>query len=163
MSVEFAQQNEFARIANLNTGELSLMEPIQSQQNDNLNKRKECSEELISHINGKRCATYEELKSFSREISEECNEMASLGEQFQSDVKSAKMVDVHDIDSRSQKDSPSHDKEQMQKRPLVSTIKDILSPASLSCYLKYITFFFNFVRPHCIFGNLPYAVIHTNA
>uniref|UniRef100_A0A670JP44 A-kinase anchoring protein 9 n=1 Tax=Podarcis muralis TaxID=64176 RepID=A0A670JP44_PODMU len=86
MSVEFAQKNELARIANLKEEEMLSVVPIETQQEKNFT-RKECLENFDSASLLISMPNYEESKSLSREISEECGEISSLEGQFQPDVK----------------------------------------------------------------------------
>uniref|UniRef100_A0A670JK07 A-kinase anchoring protein 9 n=1 Tax=Podarcis muralis TaxID=64176 RepID=A0A670JK07_PODMU len=98
MSVEFAQKNELARIANLKEEEMLSVVPIETQQEKNFT-RKECLENFDSASLLISMPNYEESKSLSREISEECGEISSLEGQFQPDVKPAKTFGLHNFDS----------------------------------------------------------------
>lgn len=123
MSVEFAQKNELARIANLE--EEKSMVQRETQWVNNINTV-ESFEELESHRNEKIATKYEELKSLSREISEECGETSSVEGQFQPDAKPAEIPKPHGFNLRLLKDTSS-DKEHMQKRSLASIVKYVLS------------------------------------
>ncbi|XP_053121306.1 A-kinase anchor protein 9 isoform X11 [Hemicordylus capensis] len=133
MSVEFAQKNELARIAELKEEEMSLMVPIHTQWGKELDT-KESFEELDSHRNEERGAENKELKSLSREISEECGKTSCLEGQFQPDVKSA---EIPDFDSRLSTDTSSNDKELMQKSCLITreaSLSSIVSSSQISLY-----------------------------
>ncbi|KAJ6666661.1 hypothetical protein lerEdw1_020385 [Lerista edwardsae] len=117
MSVEFAQKNELARIANLKEEEMSMVQR-KTQWVNNIDTT-ESLEELESHRNGKIADKNEEFKSLSREISEEFGE-TSLEGQFQPDVKPAEILGPHDFSSRLPRDTSSNDKELVQNRSLAS-------------------------------------------
>ncbi|XP_062982917.1 A-kinase anchor protein 9 isoform X3 [Elgaria multicarinata webbii] len=119
MSVEFAQKNELARIANLKEEKMSLMIPMEIQEENN-SSRKECLEELDRHRNEKQDTKYEELKSLSREISEECGETLSLERQFQSEINPTETLGLYNFESVVPTVSSSNGEEIMQKTYLVS-------------------------------------------
>ncbi|XP_042327415.1 A-kinase anchor protein 9-like isoform X2 [Sceloporus undulatus] len=136
MSIEFAQKSELARIANLKEDEISLMVPKQTEQEHNFS-RKECLEGLDSNINEKRDAKYEEFKSLSREISEECGETLLLDGQFQPGVKPAMILGLHNVDQSLQTESSSNVKELMSKRSLVAdevSTSSIVTSNQISLY-----------------------------
>lgn len=127
MSVEFAQKNELARIANLKEEEISMVQR-ETQWVNNIDTM-EFLEELESNGNGKIVDKNEEFKSLSREISEEFGETSSLEGQFQPNIKPAVILGSYDFSSRLPRDTSSNDKELMQKRSLASTVKYTLLPS----------------------------------
>ncbi|XP_053215293.1 A-kinase anchor protein 9 isoform X6 [Podarcis raffonei] len=133
MSVEFAQKNELARIANLKEEEMLSVVPIETQQENNFT-RKECLEKFDSASLLISMPNYEESKSLSREISEECGEISSLEGQFQPDVKPAKTFGLHNFDSTI---SSLNDRELMQNTSLIQnevSTSSIVSSSQRSLY-----------------------------
>nr|XP_028606059.1 A-kinase anchor protein 9 isoform X8 [Podarcis muralis] len=133
MSVEFAQKNELARIANLKEEEMLSVVPIETQQEKNFT-RKECLENFDSASLLISMPNYEESKSLSREISEECGEISSLEGQFQPDVKPAKTFGLHNFDSTI---SSLNDRELMQNSSLIQnevSTSSIVSSSQRSLY-----------------------------
>ncbi|XP_034985617.2 A-kinase anchor protein 9 isoform X10 [Zootoca vivipara] len=133
MSVEFAQKNELARIANLKEEEMLSVVPIETQQENNFT-RKECLEKFDSASLLISMPKYEESKSLSREISEEYGEISSLEGQFQPDVKPAKTFGLHNFDSTI---SSLNDRELMQNTSLIQnevSTSSIVSSSQRSLY-----------------------------
>ncbi|CAI5788756.1 A-kinase anchoring protein 9 [Podarcis lilfordi] len=133
MSVEFAQKNELARIANLKEEEMLSVVPIETQQENNFT-RKECLEKFDSTSLLISMPNYEESKSLSREISEECGEISSLEGQFQPDVKPDKTFGLHNFDSTI---SSLNDRELMQNSSLIQnevSTSSIVSSSQRSFY-----------------------------
>ncbi|XP_028606051.2 A-kinase anchor protein 9 isoform X1 [Podarcis muralis] len=133
MSVEFAQKNELARIANLKEEEMLSVVPIETQQENNFT-RKDCLEKFDSASLLISMPNYEESKSLSREISEECGEISSLEGQFQPDVKPAKTFGLHNFDSTI---SSLNDRELMQNSSLIKnevSTSSVVSSSQRSLY-----------------------------
>uniref|UniRef100_A0ABM5GNN4 A-kinase anchor protein 9 isoform X4 n=1 Tax=Pogona vitticeps TaxID=103695 RepID=A0ABM5GNN4_9SAUR len=136
MSVQFAQQNELERIANLKEKEMSVMVPMQIEQENN-SSRREISIELDRDINEKRDVAHEEFKSLSREISEEYGETLSLEGQIQLDVKPTEILSLRSFDSSLATGSSSNDTELMQNRSLVTSdvsTSSIVAPSQILLY-----------------------------
>ncbi|XP_063159679.1 A-kinase anchor protein 9 isoform X1 [Candoia aspera] len=108
LSVEFAQKNELARIANLKEEEISLMEPIGTQL-ENTYHRKEYPEEL-NHVNEKRCTEHEKL----------CGKMSSLEGQFEPDAKHATIYNVQHFNPKVSTDYTSYKEEFIEKVPMIT-------------------------------------------
>ncbi|XP_033022008.1 A-kinase anchor protein 9 isoform X8 [Lacerta agilis] len=137
MSVEFAQKNELARIANLKEEEMLSVVPIETQQENNFT-RKECLEKFDSASLLISMPKYEESKSLSREISEECGEISSLEGQFQPDVKPAKTFGLYNFDSTI---TSLNDRELMQNTSLIqneASTSSIVSSSQRSLYEEHL-------------------------
>ncbi|KAM6449906.1 A-kinase anchor protein 9 isoform 3-T3 [Liasis olivaceus] len=126
LSVEFAQKNELARIANLKEEEISLMKPIGTQLENNYH-RKEYPEELNSHINEKRCTEYEEL----------CGKMSSLEGHFEPDAKHGTIYKVPHFNPKLSTDSPSHEEEIIEKISMIANEVSTSSTVTSSQILLY--------------------------
>uniref|UniRef100_A0A8D0G315 Pericentrin/AKAP-450 centrosomal targeting domain-containing protein n=1 Tax=Sphenodon punctatus TaxID=8508 RepID=A0A8D0G315_SPHPU len=114
MSVEFAQQTELARIARLK--EDTALSIVQTRNQHFENQKKGPKEELDGHQSKekRKDIKYEEPKSLSKELGDECNEIPST-EQFEFDDKLGSVFELSNPDLRLPAEPFSHNKEFMLK------------------------------------------------
>ncbi|XP_048366813.1 A-kinase anchor protein 9 isoform X6 [Sphaerodactylus townsendi] len=132
MSVQFAQKNELERIANLKGEEMLMENNLRSGQEELDNP-----EELDRHRDERRGSKSDTTKSLSMEISEECSERSSTDGQFQPNVNSAVVPGLCELDSRSQTDFSSSDKELIQKTSQMTNEDAVSSTVSSKQILLY--------------------------